>query len=114
MFVNFGLFGFLGCWSLRLAIGRMLRSRATDSAAVRVVIYGAGTAGAGLAKALAPDPTWRVVSFIDDNPRLQGRKVMDLPVRSPEALDELVGREAVEAVFLALHSVAPAVRRGIL
>jgi FlaA1/EpsC-like NDP-sugar epimerase len=114
VFVNFGLFGFLGCWSMRLAIGRLLRTRATDSAAVRVVIYGAGTAGAGLAKALAPDPTWRVVSFIDDNPRLQGRKVMDLPVRSPEALDELVGREAVEAVFLALPSVAPAVRRGIL
>ncbi len=114
VFVNFGLFGFLGCWGLRLGIGRLLRSTSGETTAVRVAIYGAGTAGAGLAKALAPDPLWRVVAFIDDNPRIQGRKVMDLPVRASQSLRELVAKERIEAVFLALPSVAPSVRREIL
>ncbi len=114
VFVNFGIFGFLGTWSLRLLAGHLLRSTATEAEAVRVVVYGAGVAGAGLATALARDPIWRAVAFVDDNPRLHGRKVMDLPIHPATSLARLIAAERIEAVFLALPSVAPDTRRDIL
>jgi FlaA1/EpsC-like NDP-sugar epimerase len=114
VFVNFGIFGFLGTWLLRLLAGRLLRSTSTESEAVRVVVYGAGVAGAGLATALGPDPVWKAVAFVDDNPRLHGRKVMDLPVLPSSELARLVSEERIQAVFLALPSVTPDVRREIL
>lgn len=114
VFINFGAFAFLGTTSIRLAAGRLLRTTDPRIQSVRVAIYGAGTAGAGLANALRADPTWQAVAFVDDNPRLHGMKVADLPVRATNELDRLVARQGVEAVFLALPSVAPEVRREIL
>ena len=114
VFVNFGVFAFLGTWGWRLAAGRFLRTTDPTVESVRVAIYGAGVAGAGLASALRADPTWKAVAFLDDNPRLHGKKVADLPVRSTAELDALVADQGVEAVFLALPSVAPSQRRAIL
>lgn len=114
VFVNFGVFAFLGTWGVRLAAGRFLRTTNPELPSVRVAIYGAGTAGAGLANALRADPTWRAIAFVDDNPRLHGMKVADLPVRGTAELDRLVSEQKIEAVFLALPSVAPSVRRTIL
>ncbi|MEE2972941.1 MAG: nucleoside-diphosphate sugar epimerase/dehydratase [Planctomycetota bacterium] len=113
VFLLFGILAFLGCWALRLAIRRISRH---DPGLTRrpVVIYGAGTAGAGLAAALAEDRAWRPVAFIDDNPKLHRRKVVDLPVRSPRDLESLQREFELEAVFLALPSVDPASRRTIL
>lgn len=112
--INTAVFAFLGTWGLRIAAGRFLRTTNPEVPAVRVAIYGAGIAGAGLAKALHPDPTWRPVAFVDDNKRLHGMKVADLPVRPSEDLSSLVEEHGVEAIFLALPSVTPDARRRIL
>ena len=113
VFTLFGILAFLSCWALRIGVRRIMRH---DPRLARrpVVIYGAGTAGAGLAAALAEDRSWRPVAFIDDNPKLHGRKVGDLPVHSPNDLESLKTEFELEAVFLALPSINPINRRSIL
>jgi UDP-GlcNAc:undecaprenyl-phosphate GlcNAc-1-phosphate transferase len=46
----------------------------------RVLVVGAGHAGRGIARDLRADGDARVVGFLDDNPRLRGRRVQGVPV----------------------------------
>jgi UDP-GlcNAc:undecaprenyl-phosphate GlcNAc-1-phosphate transferase len=46
----------------------------------RVLVVGAGQAGRGVARDLRADGDARVVGFLDDNPRLRGRRVQGVPV----------------------------------
>jgi FlaA1/EpsC-like NDP-sugar epimerase len=46
----------------------------------RVLVVGAGGAGRGVARDLRADGDVRVVGFLDDNPRLRGRRVQGVPV----------------------------------
>jgi len=46
----------------------------------RVLVVGAGHAGRGIARDLRADRDARVVGFLDDNPRLRGRRVQGVPV----------------------------------
>jgi FlaA1/EpsC-like NDP-sugar epimerase len=47
-----------------------------------VLIYGAGAAGVTLLREIRTNPSlgFRVVGFIDDNPRVQSMRIMDVPV----------------------------------
>jgi UDP-GlcNAc:undecaprenyl-phosphate/decaprenyl-phosphate GlcNAc-1-phosphate transferase len=55
----------------------------------RVLVVGAGGAGRGVARDLRSEPDVRVVGFLDDNPRLRGRRVQGVPVLG--TTDETVG-----------------------
>jgi UDP-GlcNAc:undecaprenyl-phosphate/decaprenyl-phosphate GlcNAc-1-phosphate transferase len=46
----------------------------------RVLVVGAGGAGRGVARDLRAEGDVRVVGFLDDNPRLRGRRVQGVPV----------------------------------
>jgi UDP-GlcNAc:undecaprenyl-phosphate/decaprenyl-phosphate GlcNAc-1-phosphate transferase len=46
----------------------------------RVLVVGAGHAGRGIARDLRANGDARVVGFLDDNPRLRGRRVQGVPV----------------------------------
>jgi FlaA1/EpsC-like NDP-sugar epimerase len=72
----------------------------------RVVIYGAGAAGAQLCSALFTSGQFRPVALIDDNKKLQGARVNGFRVLEPGKLHELRRRHGVSLVLLAMPSVS--------
>lgn len=80
----------------------------------RVVIYGAGSAGAQLAGGLIASGQFMPVAFIDDNPSLQRSLVNGIEVLAPEALPDLMRDDGVSMVLLALPSQSRRRRQGIL
>ena len=63
---------------LLLFIGRVRRGEA-----LRVVIYGAGSAGVQLAHALTNSASHRISFFVDDSPLLWNREINGVPILPP-------------------------------
>lgn len=74
----------------------------------RVMIYGAGRAGAQLVAALQGHARIRAVAFVDDSPALHGLTVAGLRVHAPERLATLARDLQVDRVLIAMPSAAPA------
>ena len=79
-----------------------------------VLIYGAGAAGRQLASGLHKSRDQRVVGFVDDDARLHGNTVDGLTVFSPEGLHEVIAKNQVQQVLLAVPSMERAARNAIL
>ena len=77
------------------------------------LIYGAGEAGQRLLKELHHNPLLQVVALIDDNPALWHRRIDGLKVNNPELLLEIIERQQIRQVLLALPTVARQRRRDI-
>ena len=84
--------------------------RAREGQVINTVIYGAGAAGAQLARSLLFDQKHALLAFVDDDPRLWGRSLAGVDVMSPQ---ELSGLEA-DRVLLAMPSLKRAERRRIV
>ncbi len=80
----------------------------------KTLIYGAGTAGRQLAAALAHSREMTVVGFLDDDPRIQGQTLNDLPVYDPQYLEKLAQSRNVHRVLLAIPSASRKRRNEIL
>jgi len=78
----------------------------------RVLIYGAGQTGQQLAAALATDIEIQPVAFVDDNPTLQSLTIGGLMVHSPLRIQQIVARQRIDRIVLAMPSVSrPAQQR---
>ena len=80
----------------------------------RVIVLGAGTTGADLARDIDHHPEQaRVVAFLDDDPDLQRRRVQGVAVLgAPEELPAVAGRLGASHAVLAMpHAGADRVRR---
>lgn len=75
-----------------------------------VVVYGAGDAGTRLAAALKQSSEYQPVAFIDDDSTLYQSTIHGCPVLRPSGLGEVISRQGVSKVFLAVPSAA--IRRG--
>jgi len=73
-----------------------------------VIIYGAGTVGIQLLRALNEHGGYKTVAFIDSNPSLAGQMVHGVKVIRPEKIGKVIADENVQEVLLA----APAASRG--
>ena len=102
--VTFWFLGMVYVVGSRLSVRWLLQSR--NAAGDRVVIYGAGDAGAHLAAALAGRGEFVPVAFVDDRPTLRGSVINGLPVRSSLDLSSLIEEFGVSRVLLALPSVS--------
>jgi FlaA1/EpsC-like NDP-sugar epimerase len=80
----------------------------------RVLIYGAGWAGAGLEATLSSQGRFLAIAFVDDREELQGTFVNGLPVLEPSAIAEAIVQADVKRVFLALPSAKRDRRKQIL
>lgn len=100
--------------AIRLWLGGLYRHLLAERARPGVLIYGAGEAGRQLAAALARSTEYRLVGFVDDDVRLQGRSLDGRDVHSPDALDQVIARDGVNDVLLALPSIDPVRRRQIV
>ena len=88
----------------RLTVKWLLQSR--NATGDRVVIYGAGEAGAHLVSALIGRGEFVPVAFVDDNPALRGAVINGLEVHSPASLKGFIEEFGVTRVLLALPSIS--------
>jgi FlaA1/EpsC-like NDP-sugar epimerase len=82
--------------------------------AERVVIYGAGAAGAQAVSALRSGTAYDPVAFLDDDPSLHRSVVAGIDVYAPGSLQMLIDEESVRVVLLALPSQSRRRRQEIL
>ena len=80
----------------------------------QVLIYGAGNAGRQLALAMANSADVRVIGFLDDDKRLHGSLLNELPIYSPLELKVLTSTVTITDVLLALPSASRERRNAIL
>ena len=79
----------------------------------KTLIYGAGEAGLRLLESLRFDLRFSLVGLLDDDSRLWGRKVQDLPIHRPNQLEDLITKQHIRQVLLAMPST-PLSRRSQL
>ncbi|MFT6287121.1 MAG: FlaA1/EpsC-like NDP-sugar epimerase, partial [Alcanivorax sp.] len=108
-------------WVLALLTigGTRLTVRAYYQAKLRsmtknVIIYGAGESGRQLLTALHHGDQYRVVEFVDDDPRMQHTVINGLQVAKPEQLERLINQHNITQVLLAIPSASPERRREII
>jgi len=101
---TFWLLGMVYVVGGRLTVRWFLQAR--NAAGDRVVIYGAGDAGAHLVTALSGRGAFMPVAFIDDNSALHRSFINGLEVRPPRDLRNLIEEFGVSHVLLALPSVS--------
>lgn len=94
---------------LLLGLGRQHRRQGD-----RVLIYGAGNAGAQLLAALRLGGKVDVVAFIDDDPHLHNRDLAGVPIHPGSQLPTLLRRTGVRQVLLAMPSLGRTRRRTIV
>jgi FlaA1/EpsC-like NDP-sugar epimerase len=93
--------------------GRLGRFSANGSK--RVIVLGAGTAGANLLKSLGRSPEWTFIGLLDDDPARQGRDIDGVKVLGAlETLSEVAARLGVEQAIIAMPGATHSARRRAL
>ncbi|HLO02843.1 MAG TPA: polysaccharide biosynthesis protein, partial [Symbiobacteriaceae bacterium] len=107
--------------TLRLALryrrDLILARRGATPEAQRTLIFGAGDAGAMLARELArhPEVHCNVVGFIDDDPRKQGYRVVGKPVLGTRNdLKKVVAQYEIKNLIIAMPSAKGSVIREVV
>ena len=80
----------------------------------RLLIYGAGAAGAQTAAALQLSAQYCVVGFVDDDVAKIGRSVNGIPVYAPARIRSVVASQGVTDILLAMPSASRERRNAIL
>lgn len=73
-----------------------------------VLIYGAGEAGIITKRTLDKDNVaqYKVIAFIDDDEKKQGKRIENTTVYSPEDIDELVRDKSIDAVIISIQNLS--------
>lgn len=82
----------------------------------RVAIFGAGDAGAMIAKEieLHPEMRYKLVAFLDDSDDKKGRKVNGIPVLGGiEDIEDVVDSKNIDEIIIAIPSAKPAIINNI-
>lgn len=96
----------------RLAMGRVIK---VDNLK-RVLIFGAGDAGAMIAKEmeLHPDLRYKLIAFLDDSSYKKGRKVNGVPILGGvEDVSDIVDKKSIDEIIIAMPSAKPAVINNV-
>ncbi|MDD2881583.1 MAG: nucleoside-diphosphate sugar epimerase/dehydratase [Rhodoferax sp.] len=80
----------------------------------RLLIYGAGTAGVQTAAALRLSQQYVLLGFVDDDASKVGRSLNGVPVYSPAEVPQVVDRQGITDILLALPSATRDRRNAIL
>ena len=83
---------------------------------VNVIIYGAGEEGITARRVLDRDPETRfkVISFLDDDSNMQGKKLEGIDILSPDRLDHLLSSNSVSQLILAIHPFDPGKKQELV
>ncbi len=96
------------------ALGWLALAGRSSQAPYRLLIYGAGSAGAQTAAGLGSMRQYLLKGFVDDDASKIGRSINGVRVHAPEALPEVVRRLGITDVLLALPSTTRERRRQII
>ena len=80
----------------------------------RLLIYGAGESGVQTAAAIGSARQYTLVGFIDDDRKKAGRSINGATVYLPSQIADVVRRESITEILLALPSVSRARRNEII
>lgn len=80
----------------------------------RLLIYGAGTAGVQTAAALRMSHQYALLGFVDDDATKAGRSLNGVPVFAPHDVPQVVAKQGVTDILLALPSATRERRNAIL
>lgn len=86
----------------------------TTRPAGKLLIYGAGTAGAQTAAAIIGSRHFSIIGFVDDDPSKAGRNINGVRVYASDEVEGVVRRFGVTDILLALPSIGRQRRRQIL
>ena len=78
----------------------------------KVVIYGAGLAGAQLANSLTLNKENNILFFVDDNSLLWSRSVCGFQVKNPKVLEDY--NQNIDIIYLAIPSLSKIKKKNIL
>ncbi len=98
----------------QLWLGEPYRRILRHVARPRVLVYGAGQSGRQLAVALRASTEMQAVGFVDDDDRLHGHVLDQLPIYNPDELAALVPTLEISAVLLAMPGLVGRRRRQII
>ncbi len=79
-----------------------------------VAVYGAGSVGAELVKAMQSGWEYEPVAFLDDIPEKQGSEIHGIKVHSPDELPKLIEKFDMTQVLLAMPTLSHRRRHKIL
>ena len=79
-----------------------------------VLIYGAGSAGRQLSRALEQSNEYRPLALVDDSIEIQNQTINGLKVISSENLRELIDRKNISEIFLAIPTLSRKRRSEII
>ena len=100
---------------IRRCLARSKQQQLPPNALRRLVVYGAGGAGAELFHSLALNPLYDIVAFVDDHPNLQKKvSIEGVKIYSPTKLPQLWANNYFDFVVLAMPSVSSSIRRRIV
>lgn len=80
----------------------------------QVLIYGAGSSGSQLASALQNSLEYKVVAFVDDNPKTHGTIISGVKIYCPRKIQSLINKYDVERILLAIPSASRSERKHII
>ncbi len=102
---------------VRLVREQFLPMKKDDPSFQRLLIVGAGDAGAELCKQALSSPAWRLkpVAFVDDAPHKTGTSILGMPVagRSRD-IPRVVDEYGVNLVVIAIPSATPLEKRALV
>lgn len=104
---------------MRISV-KMLFRFATSSIKIptkRVLLYGAGEMGFIVKRVLLSDPRggFSVYGFIDDNKRLQGKKINGIQVFGPEILSpDFIAAQKIQTLILSIRNISPAKKSELI
>ncbi|WP_308253999.1 nucleoside-diphosphate sugar epimerase/dehydratase [Geminocystis sp. GBBB08] len=79
-----------------------------------VVIYGAGSAGYQLAQSLEQNPEYKLLAFVDDNPEIQGRSLLGVPIYFPNHIISLYDQKPFGTLIFAIPNLTTSRRREMV
>ena len=112
--ILFWLSTFMLMTVIRLSAQYILYRRRKHKSSKKVLIYGAGAAGTQLSTVLKTDPHYSVAGFIDDDLSLAGWDILGHKVYSPAQLGDLIERNDITEIILAIHSIDRKKRQSII
>lgn len=98
---------------IRIAF-RVLIKKRTIRRHMRVLIYGAGSAGRQLTQALLFNDEYETVAIVDDDTQLVGQVICGVKVRSSECVSDLIESLNIGKILLAIPSASSPLRKKIL